>query len=297
MRPVVSRFLSIVLCLSLVFQISCSKEKAEAVKATANAFNVQAQAALDKLEGLFKESASFTPEMKEDVIEGIVVNLKGDRFGEEEIRQILKESKIEDLDPSDYNQKIEEIRITYREFAAMYTNLPQGNLFAGDAVERSEKVAVKLTVQMYSLGQHIEKYPFVSSSRLQAIRRKRDLIKMNETRPEVLDVKMRAVAEDIYSLRIETDKANRDAIAECAKGAVLGLQVAKLIRDYKKFSVNDVLQIMKETLPAVSQLTGQNTESLLGKLNNIQSAVKSDPKWAQLAVQIEAEVARQRTKL
>src|SRR5689334_21955411 len=123
MKLFCNRLLVLCVCLALVMsQTACSKEKAEAVKTAANAFNTQAQAALDKLDGLFKESIAFTPESKEEFVNGAVLDLQRTKFGEEEIRKMLKFSTIEEMDSSGYSGKLNEIRSTYQSFADMYTN-------------------------------------------------------------------------------------------------------------------------------------------------------------------------------
>lgn len=281
---------SFLLMFTILFsQAGCTKEKAEALKTTAKAFQAQADVAVDNLEKLFIADVAFTPEAKEEIVARTMTDLQVNPFGRRQLETIVDGVKLKELDTSAYSQKLASIRTTYSEFAAMYENLPRGSYFAGDAVERSEKMAIKLTAQMLSLGKFIKAHPFKLNARLQEVRRKRNEA-MKETNAAVRELKLRAVAEDIINLKNETDAANNLAIAECTKGAAIGLEVAKLTRQYKKLSVQDVLQIMKEVLPAISQLTGKNTDDLMGRLGNIQLAIDNDPVWQDIATRVEAEI-------
>lgn len=290
MKPLLPRALSILVLLSLVFsQSSCTKEKAEALKTAAKDFRTQASVALDNLDSLFVQDVAFAPQNREDEVGKIVESLKNGPAGVRGINEILEYSPTPEFDTSKYSQKLNQIRGTYEAFEAMFSDLPRGHYFAGDAVERSEDLAKKLVAQMVFLALHIKEHPFKLNARLQTAVKKRDEA-LRERDQAIKDKKLTVLATELIALRDDTKAANEAAIRECVKGAETGLNVVRLIQNYKKMSVQDILSVVRDGIARVNLLTGKNTDGILTHLDEIEKKISDDPDWNAILSDVVSEM-------
>jgi len=291
MKLFLTRSLTAILVLSSILsQVACTKDKAEALKTAAKDFRTQAGVAIDKLDKLFVDDVAFAPLSREENIAKVVISLKKtDGPGRRGIEEIVNESELRALDTSNYSKKLAQIRRTYEEFEAMFEDLPRGHYFAGNAVARSETLAKKLVAQMVFLGRYIKDNPFRLNARLElAVQMRKEA--QAERDPVTRENKFTLLAAELISIRGDTKTANDAAILECSKGAEIGIRVVELIRNYKTMSVTDILSIVRDGLGRVNLLTGKNTDDLMKRFDEIAASISSDPEWSHIIQGVTAEM-------
>ena len=88
------------------------------------------------------------------------------------------------------------------------------------------------------------------------------------------------IARDIIALGIRETKLKEEAIRQCLLAAERGTVVAKLIKDYDKLNVEDILNIVKSSLNYGIDITGnKNINDLLKKFEGVETEIRNDPYW------------------
>ena len=272
---------AITLCAFVVLLPGCTKEKAEAIKVAAKNFQAEASAALNQIRDILKQNIAMPP-TDNDKLAG---DLSQTNFTYEMLQEVLSENQIGSTETVKIDQQIGGIEKYYTEFAQMFNSLPEGHLFGANAVERSEKYAVNLTVQMINLAKMIQdgRIPV----RLNA---KRILLLEQIQRDNaVSDVKLKQSllktdAQQVTALAAEEAQLREQAIAQCLKAAEMGQLVKKLIHEYKSLSVADVLALTQQALTFAADISNQNADvtALLKRYTAVQTQIQNDPYWSKL---------------
>lgn len=289
MRPPsrIKALLALAALLLTIPSVGCTKEKAEAIKNAAEQFRVEAKSALSMSEDLVKESVSMPAETKEEEINRLVQDFNtGPKRTEADMQKFAQEVLNTGSETLEVNHQIEAefktLEDDYDLFASMYRSLPRGHFFAKDAVAKSERHAIKLTLRFIKMADTLQKMPVVFMGRRATLTAK--LLRAQE----ITGVPERAQAvlvsiQDLIKLREDERKAKEAAILQCLKAAEAGKLVTELINGYQKLTVEDMLNLTKDSLAILNSVTGGTNKDIKGMQTRFESFVKNkirtDPVW------------------
>lgn len=262
----------------------CSEDKARAVQAAAENFAQEATAALGKIQDLMIADTSSPTEGTENEIARIIEDLSSSTpIKAAELSELLKAATLRNPSSSSVADTFSELELVYASFSEMFRSLPQGSYFAKDAVKKAETHAIKLTIQMINMADHIQGAPFTIRGRRIILQERINKAKQI-TDNDAKNAALRLLAEEVLRLRADENDANNNAIQHCLRAAEAGKAVTKLIRDYDSMKIRDILNITKETLGFVAEISNKNqrVEDLVKRYNGFRSTIENDPYWSAL---------------
>lgn len=275
---VITFFIVVVICIG-----GCTKEKAEAIKVAAGQFRAEAVSALDQIENLFKQSVSMPVESSEKRIKDIteLLDKETGKITAKTLDNLLSESSIGQETLNIIDKDFEGLKGRYYLFEGMFRSLPAGSFFSKDAVKKSEKHAINLTLEFIKFAEKLQNWHVQFTGRrvliLEKIAKSKEIQDVN-----LRELNLKLSAQDILALEKDETMANEEAVLQCLKASEAGKLVAELIRDYEKLSVSDVLAMTKDTLGFVSEISGGNLDTLMNEYKSIETTITNDEHWSKL---------------
>lgn len=260
----------------------CTKEKAEAIKVTAEQFRIEAIASINQLKNIVKQSIEMPAQDENKLIDDLE---QEDTIDYDKIKLLLAERDIGAAEADVIDEKMQELEGQYNLFASMFNSLPQGSFFAAKAVERAQKHAINLTVQLINFAQQIKENKIAVKANAKRILLVEQIKQHKSIQDPVLRRQhLKNAALSLRELYDEETKMKNTAVIQCLKAAEIGRQVAQMIRDYKILTVGEILTLAQQSLGFISQISDQNAyvESLLKKYQTIEMDIRSDPYWKNL---------------
>jgi hypothetical protein len=286
-----ARLLLVVLTVSLTFpMVSCTKEKAEAIKSGAEQFRVEGKSALELARNLLKESVAMPLETNEDETKKIVhdfdqnLTVRKRTAGEMStfVQNILGSGNESEGANRIIDQEFQALEDEYDLFASMFRSLPRGHFFAKSAVEKSERHAIRLTARFIKIADTLQRLPMQFSGKRAA------LIERLVLAQDIADSVQRNQAvtlasQQLLQLRDQERKAKNAAILQCLKAAEAGKSVTELIHNYSKFTVADMLDLIKDGLSIANAITGGTNPDVKGLVSRydafVTNKIKTDDLW------------------
>lgn len=270
--------------LILLTLTACSKEKAEAIQLGAEVFLYDAIEAIDQVNLLFRQNLELVQLSDVEMVNKIVSDINElDAVDDEVMKFWVSEMNMNDEAIKSTNEKFEEIKKQYYAFEAMFKSLDRGSYFAKDAVAKAEKHAINLTVQLINFSKIIQENYFIRrADRLLIIER---LNKAKEEQNEQLrNELLKNIAMDFIKLNASEKSQKEKTVRACLSGAESGYAVAKLIRDYDKISVTDIINSIKLTLNYTAEITNSKEQigDMIMRFEEVESTILGDPYWKDL---------------
>jgi hypothetical protein len=290
---IASRSVALLLILSTtLFSVGCTKEKAEAVKTAAEQFRLEGHSGLAMTTDLIKKTVDTPVDTKEEELNKLV----------KDFNQIEKSTGVKRT-PTQVQAFVEEVLRTGEEnrvvnaavdaefkslfddydlFASMFRSLPRGHFFAKGAVAQSERHAVRLTLRFVKMASTLRRIdiPFTANR----------IILMNKMlrAQEMTDAVARQqalmiAAQDAIKLREDERLAKELTIAQLLKAAEAGRLITELIHNFQKLTVQDILDLTRDSLAILNSMTGNSNKDIKGMQNRFEAFVKNkinqDPLW------------------
>jgi len=261
----------------------CTKEKADAIKNAAEQFRVESKAALTQISNLAKQHAELPAMTNEEEVNALAATFA--TVPPEKVIDFVN-SKIEvsgrfDALSASADEDLRKMQDVYDLFANMYRSLSKGHFFAGSAVKQSKIYAIKLTMQMVQFAGEIRDNPYQLHARhLLLVEKYKNAQKMTD--PKQKDAAVILASQELIQLRDLEKKANQDAIAQCLKAAEAGKVIIDLIDRYNTLSVADVLDLTRNALAIVNDISGGDPHitSMIGRYDDfVKNKIATDPLW------------------
>jgi len=276
------RTLSVALILSLLLPlIACTKEKAEAIKTGAEQFRVEAKSAIDQIRALDKQDALVIFTTSDQEVKNLADEFSNSTDVPRFVSDKLKFNQTFPASNAQLEANLSQIEGAYDLFASMFRSLPRGNFLAKNEVRKSKIFAIKLTIEMVNLAKSLDTAPFRFSARRQ------DLLHQFQAAQGLTDPvaqKQAAIlaVQQLIKLRDDEAKANQDAKTQCLKASEAGKLIITLIDQYDHLSVGDILDLTKNSLSIINDVTGGNKD-IQGAIARYDAFVKNkintDPLW------------------
>ena len=273
----------LILISSLFWGVSCTPEKAEAIKIAAENFRKEAISAIQKVNHLFIQTVSMPSEPPDVELKKLTEELDREVLDEKTIGFLMEEKNIDQRAVERVSKEFQAIERGYYQFEEMFRSLPQGSFLARDAVKRAEKQAINLTSGLIHFAGYLQRKPVQFSAERTLILERAAYV--NGVKDVDARRELRAlVARDILKLRNEEETTKREAVRQCLKAAEAGRLVAKLIRNYEAMNVEDILVAVGSSLNFISEISGgqRDIASILEKYKSIDAGIREDPYWKEL---------------
>jgi hypothetical protein len=266
---------------------ACTKEKAEALKGAAELFRDEAVLAFGASGELIKQSIALPIDSTEDELKRIVKDFnRQERRDVTQLTQFVSEVLQTGSEGDSINQGIEtEIRKLmdeYELFARMFQSLPRGNFLAKDIVPKAQKHAIRLTARLIKTANTLQKNPTeFRARRVRVIEKLAAAQEMTDqtTRNEAILL----AGREAIQLREDEMKAKAAAVAQCLKAAEAGRVVTELIQGYQSMSIEDILNLTRNSLALLNAVTGGESIAIKGMQTRLEAFVKNkinnDPLW------------------
>lgn len=285
------RFLTKSTIVFLIFLLTmmntgCTKEKAEGVKNAAEQFRVEARSALNMTRDLVRQSVLMPVQSKDDEVKQIIhdFNAIPNRSAEqvqafaEEVLNTGSENEAVDARISSEFKSLEE---DYDLFASMFRSLTRGHFFAKDAVAKSERHAVRLTLRFIKMAGTLQKFPVQFTAR-----RTNLIVKLANaqkiTDPTARNQELLLSAQEMLQLRSDEKTAKEMAITQCYKAAEAGKLVTELIHNYGKLTIGDILNLTRDSLGMINAATGGTNPDIQGLQTRFEAFVNNKIQQDQL---------------
>lgn len=279
-----SKSKSILMVVFSVFLLTgCTKEKAEALKFSAEQFMQESVSALESIKDLIRQSVSVPALSSEEEIERIAEDIeKSEKFGAAELDFVIGEGETGQQTLSEIDKNFAELEKKYYLFASAFQSLPKGSLFSREAVKKAEKHALDLTLELINYSEFLEKYPVRFTAKrtliLDKIERDREIQDEGLRR-----LNLKIAAKSILELRDQETKAKEEALRQCLKAAESGKLVLGLIRDFDTLNVEDMISLTRESLSFTAEISGSSDiTALLERYRFAESQIREDPYWKEV---------------
>jgi hypothetical protein len=260
----------------------CTKEKAQAIKTAAEQFNVEAKAAINLIRDGNKLNVTvmFTSSAQE--VKSIADNF---RTSTETTVTFVNNKLSRNQNSGSGNPELEkalaQMEQAYELFGSMFRSLPRGNFFAKNAVKKSKVFAIKLTVEMIEVAKVLKDHHFEFGARRQDLYDQFDAAK-KLTDPTAQKEAVLLATQQLIKLRDDEAKANTDTITQCLKAAEAGKLITDLIDKYQSLTVGDILDLTKDSLGIINDVTGGNHDvtAAIARYEAFRTnKINTDPLW------------------
>ncbi|MEJ2049114.1 MAG: hypothetical protein P8Y60_04590 [Calditrichota bacterium] len=277
------RFMLLFIFIMMIFA-GCNKEKAEAIKVAAMQFRIEAVNALNKVRYLFEQSVSLPSENQYKQTNRIAIDLdQAENIGPAELSFLMTEDEVNDSALKQISNEFKTLESQYYQFESMFQSLPEGSFFAKNAVKKSEKFAIQLTVQFINMAKFLQTYePQFTGRRVLLLEK---ISKYKSIADDSLRYSyLRIAAQEIIELRNQENLAREEAITQCFRAVEAGNLISDLIRNYSKMCVKDLLATTRNTLDYISNISPEwkDISIIKNQLDSTEYTIQNDPYWKNL---------------
>jgi len=264
------------LLLALLLLGGCTKEKALALKAAAEAFRDRAVTAIENYETLMVNGALGPQQPEAQEFQDLLAGLKGLGVGgvvkQADVQSALAATDVRERELEFVRTQLADLRAAYVAFAASLARLPEGSLLAGDAVACTTGLGVRLTQRMAVLAEASQAAPVRYQYRFgKAVGELNRSLKANND-----DAVQRAVVELIETRKAER-RDNAAATSMFADAVEAGTRAVALSRSYGELSVEDLLSGLNHILEIRASTFGTDSTKAMERLTTYRKQLEDDP--------------------
>lgn len=299
----------------------CTPQKARALRMASMQFKAESLSCINAIDKMIDREIAPPPRSEEEIRSEFIDNiLSTTRDLTPKIVDIAIDPDTVNLSPEALEAKnalVNDLRTQYTEFAAIFERLESGSFLAAPAVEKTENLAKKLTVQMANFAKIITAAPpeFLQSKN-QVVEKIEDLRNeyqtlssptapnevfsgietssfATDTRQKEIETEIGELLGQWLQIKAEEQKLSEQVAKECLEAATIGQQVSVLIVDYDRLSINDIESVIFQAFDAASSISGLNFDSLKTKAKQISEFLNNDPFFKDVTVEISKQDLQQ----
>ncbi len=255
--------------------------KAKAVQLGAAEFEASSLAVVDSIDTMRQRETAyvaFTDAEREDYFVAGATTPEGDYSFE----QLLEDAQPEivlgaDVDGA-WKAYLGQLRRDYTMFAAVFTNLDRGSLFASGIVDDAVPVLDQLLGQIAAVGQAVRDHPprFLSA-RVELTERVREIAANTSFDADAKRELLLVERERVLALAGREHALAREVQERVAKALTVGLALRQQLLEYDKLSMADITEALATSIGIAGTLTGADLASLQKKVDGYIAVVNDDP--------------------
>lgn len=266
--------------LLLAALVSACANKAKVIQTGAAQFNNEAQLAIDKIDELRRREVSLSP-IGDAEAENVAVDLlmKSSRPIDQDTLEFLR--KPGDLGPlsseAGWLKFLAKLRSQYRAFAAVFSNLDKGSLFAGAPVEEAVGVLDPLVGQMAAFAKSMSEHPVTFVSERADLADQMEGVRESDAKDGVKRERFAELHRRLVAMADEENRLNEEATAQALKTARLGMELRGLLSEYNTLSVDDIAEGITKAFELADDIPGLDLAELQGETMVLLDQVNEDP--------------------
>ena len=267
----------------LLFMTSLSlgacAQKAKTLQVGATQFEAESLAAIEKIDILRQREIAAAPLAPEKAsaffVEAVKKSTKPITL--KTLRQLIDPLKT-DAPKSEpqWQAFLQQMRHQYTVFTATFASLDRGTLFAASDVKRTIPLLNKLIAQMAGFAQSIKDNPveFIPDRAAIAL----ELERVRETKPftETTDLKLLELERQLREVAAAEGQMARDTIEQALKAAILGTELRKLLVNYDRLSVEDIVEGLSMAFKLAADIPGLDLSRLKSTTDALVAEINAD---------------------
>ena len=289
--------------MGLLILSCCTPEKAKSIRLAAEQFSNQALIAINAVQNAMEEELaprSRSPQEQTEQFVDFLANLDLSELAERGIDidfAILEQAANPDafqLAPEvkkSRNEYLNGLRTRYATFAGMLQGLEEGSFFAADAVERSNKVANRLTADMASIAKHFSTHPpILIQQRGTLIADTLEILEDTGLSQTSRNDRLVVIKTRFDEIKEEEQDLLKSVLEPSLKAAEIGRNLQKMAREYDQLTVSDMQDLLLRSIGIVGALTRMDITALTDEANEVFSIIENDPVFKSVAEQAMEEL-------
>lgn len=294
----------------------CTPEKARTLHTAAMQFKVESLDAINAIDQMIEQETSPPQRSEEEIRREFINNILNTE------REITPEIVEFAINPYTVNLSVEvaeektalinNLQNQYIEFTTIFDRLESGSFLATPAVEETEILAKKLTLQMANFANSILENPpqFLQLKaplivELEQLRNEYQMLSSllnfndvpnrseTETRRQEIEEEIGELMEEWLRIKSEEQKLAEATAKECLEAATLGQQLSVLIQDYDQLSLNEIEVVIFQAFDAAASISNLNYDLLKAQTQQVLEFLNNDPYFKDITVEISKQNIQQ----
>lgn len=261
---------------ALLMLAGCTKDKALALKAAAEAFRDSAVRAIENYETLMVNGVLGTERPESEQFQQVLKELKETGA----VKRVSPDDALKALSGLDSRERalqsvqvqLADVRAAYVAYAASLARLPEGSFLAGDAVACAAGLGVRLTKRMADFAQTSKDRPVRYQYRFG-----KALDSLNRALAAKNDEDVQRAVGELVETRNAERRDNAVATALFVEAVGAGLRTVSLAQSYSELSVEDLLSGLNQILEIRGAIFEIDPTNSLKRLATYQAKLEQDP--------------------
>lgn len=264
------------LLIGLLVLCGCTKDKALALKASAEAYRDSAVGAIENYEILMVNGVLGPQQPESQQFQELLAQLKAKGAA----GRVSAADALLALDALDARERqleavrvqLADLRAAYVAYAASLARLPQGSYLAGDAVSCAAGLGVRLTQRMVIFAEVSADKPV----RYQ-LRFAKAVAELNRALAAKNDEDIQRAVGELIETRKAERRDNANATARFVEAIDAGLRTVALAQSYSELSVEDLLSGLNQILELRASTFGIDPAKAIERLATYRAKLEQDP--------------------
>ena len=274
----------------LLILSSCTPEKTKSIRLAAEQFSNQALIAINAVEKAMKDELapqSRSAQEQTDQFIDFLANLdlaKLEKVNIELDFSILEQAanpnafELDSEVKKSRNEYLNSLRTRYATFAGMLQGLEEGSFFAADAVERSNKLANRLTADMASIAKHFSTHPpNLIQQRGSLVADTLDILENDNLSQTSRNERLALIKTRFDEIKVTEQELLQSVLEPSLKATEIGRKLQKMATEYDQLTVSDMQDLLLRSISIVGALTGLDISSLTNEAHKIFTIIETDP--------------------
>jgi len=265
----------------------CTPERRAILKLTAVGFRDQATAAIESVQQLYqlKEPQRSPEEIRTLLLDRLLQSKTNVGDVRQVDRIILRSSNQLAVRQTQVDAALNDLKAEYETAAAVFSDIDQLDFANPNLVTQAAKPARSLTVKLLLLAKLLsqspptpgDSYRVAISARINQLRQRYNTPNLPESERQSIRSQLSQQIDEWLKVDAEERRMVCDAIAKLVRAAETGQKLSKLANEYGERRLEDILEEAVRIIGAASSVTGRDFGAIAARLQNVNSALNSDP--------------------
>lgn len=255
----------------------CTKDKALALKAAAEAYRDSAVGAIENYEILMVDGVLGPQRPESEHFQEVLLQLKDKGHATGAVSAGDAKAALDGLDAREralgqVQADLGDLRAAYVAYAASLARLPEGSFLAGDAVACAAALGVRLTQRLMVFAEQSARKPV----RYQ-LRFNKAVGDLNRALKAKNDEDIQRAVGELIETRKAERRDNAAATARFVEAVDAGMRTVALAQAYGELSITDLLDGLNQILEIRTSVLGIDSTKALERLATYRAKLEQDP--------------------
>jgi hypothetical protein len=261
----------------VVLLTGCTKDKALALKAAAEAYRDSAVTAIQDYEILMVNGLHGPQRPEAELYQEVLNQLKATgipagKVSPDQVKTAIQSMDARERDLADLQARLADLRGAYVAYAGSLARLPEGSFLAGEAVTCSAALGVRLTQRLMHFADVASKNPVRYQYRFN-----KALAELNAALSKKDDQAIERAVNELVETRKAERRDNAAAAAKFIAAVDAGVRTVGLANAYSNLSLTDMLVGLNQILEIQGLIVGAEQTQALERLASARARLEQDP--------------------